>query len=62
MKNPGYILDVRDEIKIRLSLKSMRYVEEYENAFNYSPEINDSLEPPCLSVVVYEIAAGNKFK
>jgi len=38
MKNPGYLLEVHDDIKVRLHLKSAKYIEDYENAFKSDPE------------------------
>lgn len=62
MKNPGYILKTNKTTKARFSLASITYANDYYETLEEDSERTYTLEPPSLSVAVYEIKGDFKFK
>lgn len=62
MKNPGYIIHPSVLTKVRFALASITYANEYYETLEEDSERTYTLEPPSLSVAVYEILGDFKFK
>jgi len=62
MKNPGFIMKVGKPCKARFSLASTTYAHDYYETLEEDSERTYTLEPPSLSVAVYELLGDFKFK
>lgn len=61
MKNPGFTFKVKQSTKARFSLKSLSYARDYYETLEQDSERTYNLEPPSLSIAIYEIIGDVKF-
>lgn len=61
MKNPGYIIEVSEEIQFSAHLISLDYIEIYKANVPLENMMND-IEAPSLCLCLYEILDDYKFK
>jgi len=62
MKNPGYILPILKTTTMRFRLQSLDYMKQYNEILENGLENALSLEPPSMSIAVFQLLDNFKFK